>query len=127
MSHRIVKICLGLATLIFLIGLLFLACTAPACEEEIGKVEVLGVWGGDELASFEAMVAPWEKETGGDMQFTGTRDYANNYLSGSLQPVASLLMDTIDYFPTHTPRITRCGWGTSSQKTISRPGMCWCM
>jgi alpha-glucoside transport system substrate-binding protein len=37
-------------------------------------VEVLGVWGGEELDSFQAMVAPWEQQTGGKMSFTGTRD-----------------------------------------------------
>jgi alpha-glucoside transport system substrate-binding protein len=46
----------------------------PACGEEVGKVEVLGVWGAEELASFQAMVAPWEDDTGGNMEFTGTRD-----------------------------------------------------
>lgn len=45
--------------------------TQPA---QIGSVEVLGVWGGSELESFQAMVAPWEEETGGQMNFTGTRD-----------------------------------------------------
>jgi len=34
------------------------------------SVRVLGIWQDEELASFEAMVAPW----GGDMDFTGTRD-----------------------------------------------------
>jgi alpha-glucoside transport system substrate-binding protein len=29
---------------------------------------------GEELESFEAMVAPWEQQTGGNMDFTGTRD-----------------------------------------------------
>ena len=64
----------------FIAGLIFvlvLALLLPSCakeEDEIGAVEVLGVWGGDELASFEAMVQPWEQDTGGDMQFTGTRD-----------------------------------------------------
>jgi len=37
-------------------------------------VEVLAVWGGTELESFRAMVAPWEQQTGGQMNFTGTRD-----------------------------------------------------
>jgi len=41
---------------------------------QIGSVEVLGGWGGSELESFQAMVAPWEEETGGQMNFTGTRD-----------------------------------------------------
>jgi alpha-glucoside transport system substrate-binding protein len=56
-----------------LVAALFLpSCGGP--KEEIGSVEVLGVWGGDELASLEAMVQPWEQQTGGNMQFTGTRD-----------------------------------------------------
>jgi ABC-type glycerol-3-phosphate transport system substrate-binding protein len=69
------KILLGVG-LILVIALLVISCkeAAPAEEEKIGTVEVLGVWGGDELASFEAMVAPWEQETGGNMEFTGTRD-----------------------------------------------------
>jgi alpha-glucoside transport system substrate-binding protein len=39
-----------------------------------GSVEVLGEWGGEELASFQAMVAPWQQSTGYNMSFTGTRD-----------------------------------------------------
>jgi len=35
---------------------------------------VLGIWGAEELASFQAMVKPWEDKTGGKMSFTGTRD-----------------------------------------------------
>jgi alpha-glucoside transport system substrate-binding protein len=35
---------------------------------------VLGVWGGEELDSFNAMIAPWEQQTGGKVNFTGTRD-----------------------------------------------------
>jgi alpha-glucoside transport system substrate-binding protein len=56
------------------------ATSTPADESpggggEIGDVEVIGIWGGDpELPSFEAMVAPWESETGGSVNFTGTRD-----------------------------------------------------
>jgi alpha-glucoside transport system substrate-binding protein len=38
------------------------------------SVDVLGVWGSDELPKFEAMARPWETETGAEMQFTGTRD-----------------------------------------------------
>ena len=72
MSFHRKKFFIGVA-LIILVGLLFQACPAPP-EDEIGSVEVLGVWGGDELASFEAMVAPWEEQTGGTMEFTGTRD-----------------------------------------------------
>ncbi len=47
--------------------------TTPATTP-LGNVEVLGVWGGKELASFQAMVAPWEQQTGGKLSFTGTRD-----------------------------------------------------
>jgi alpha-glucoside transport system substrate-binding protein len=42
--------------------------------EAAGSVDVLGIWGADELAGFEAMVAPWEQSTGGNMNFTGTRE-----------------------------------------------------
>jgi alpha-glucoside transport system substrate-binding protein len=42
---------------------------------QAGAVDVLGIWGGDpELPSFRAMVAPWEQDTGGTVNFTGTRD-----------------------------------------------------
>jgi alpha-glucoside transport system substrate-binding protein len=44
--------------------------TTGATPGSGGSVEVLGIWGDEELASFEAMVAGWE----GDMDFTGTRD-----------------------------------------------------
>lgn len=37
-------------------------------------VNVLGIWGDEELVSFEAMVAPWESDTGNSVEFTGTRD-----------------------------------------------------
>ncbi len=39
-----------------------------------GTVSVLAVWGGDEQDSFEAMIAPFEEETGIDVQYEGTRD-----------------------------------------------------
>ncbi len=58
-----------------LAGLAFVACGGG--EEEgagIGTVDVLGIWGDEELVSFEAMAAPWETDTGGKMEFTGTRD-----------------------------------------------------
>ena len=42
---------------------------------EIGTADVVGIWGsGDELARFEAMVAPWEAFRGGSMNFIGTGD-----------------------------------------------------
>jgi alpha-glucoside transport system substrate-binding protein len=50
------------------------ACNESTPPETIGTVEVLGTWGGEELASFQAMVAPWEQDTGGQLSFTGTRD-----------------------------------------------------
>lgn len=40
----------------------------------LGSVDVLGIWGAEELESFEALVAPWQADTGGTMNFTGTRD-----------------------------------------------------
>ena len=60
---------------IILTGLLFQGCgvTVPESEKEkIGTVNVLGVWDGDELESFQDMVAPWEERTGGAMAFSGT-------------------------------------------------------
>ena len=63
--------------LIILTGLLSQGCgvTEPESEEDrIGSVNVLGVWDNDELESFQAMVAPWEEQTGGTMAFSGTRD-----------------------------------------------------
>ncbi|HEX7021235.1 MAG TPA: ABC transporter substrate-binding protein [Trueperaceae bacterium] len=51
------------------------AALAAAGGEKIGgSVSVLAVWGGDEQASFMAMIAPFEKATGIDVQYTGTRD-----------------------------------------------------
>ena len=37
-------------------------------------VSVLAVWGGAELESFQAMVAPWEEETGAVVEVESTRD-----------------------------------------------------
>ncbi|MEX1103050.1 MAG: hypothetical protein WED87_02300, partial [Dehalococcoidia bacterium] len=39
-------------------------------QVQLGEVDVLGIWGAEELTSFEAMVEPW----GGTVNFTGTRD-----------------------------------------------------
>lgn len=39
-----------------------------------GSVSVLGVWGGNELESFLAMVKPFEDATGVKVEFEGTRD-----------------------------------------------------
>ena len=64
-----------LLAIVALAGLAFVACGDDEEEgEEIGTVDVLGIWGDEELVSFETMVAPWEEDTGGGMEFTGTRD-----------------------------------------------------
>lgn len=39
-----------------------------------GTVSVLAVWGGDELDSFKAMIAPFEEQTGITVEYEGTRD-----------------------------------------------------
>jgi alpha-glucoside transport system substrate-binding protein len=73
------KRCVPVLVLTLLV-VLVLAATACAPqgeqqpEEEIGSVSVLGVWGGTELESFQAVAAGWEEETGGTMEFEGTRD-----------------------------------------------------
>ena len=59
-----------------------LAITAVACGDGdegpkgtgLGTVDVLGIWGDEELVSFEALVAPWETATDGTMEFIGTRE-----------------------------------------------------
>jgi alpha-glucoside transport system substrate-binding protein len=49
--------------------------TSGAIEgSNLGDVNVIGIWGSDELNNFDAMVKPWEDKTGGNMKFTGTRD-----------------------------------------------------
>lgn len=65
-----------------LIGLLVVTAglAAAACDGDdgggagIGAVSVLGQWGGEELETFEAVVASWQEDTGGDMKFVGSRD-----------------------------------------------------
>lgn len=49
------------------------AATAPA-PAKLGSATVLGIWGAEELTSFQEMVKPWMDRTGGSMQFAGTRD-----------------------------------------------------
>jgi len=68
------RLLLILLAITALASLGFVACEDEEEEAEIGTVDVLGIWGDEELVSFEAMVAPWEVDTGGDMAFTGTRD-----------------------------------------------------
>jgi alpha-glucoside transport system substrate-binding protein len=59
-----------------------------------GTVSVIGTWGGSEQESFLAMVAPFEAETGIDVQYTGTRDLntvlSTGVASGILPDVAGL-------------------------------------
>ncbi len=59
-----------------------------------GTVSVIGTWGGSEQESFLAMVAPFEAETGIDVQYTGTRDIntvlSTGVASGILPDVAGL-------------------------------------
>jgi len=90
------KLWLGVVALIVVALLGSFACsTTPAATptpsttatppvSPIGSVEVLGTWGGEELASFNAMVAPWQEQTGGVVNFTGTRDL-NAILTTRLQ------------------------------------------
>ena len=46
----------------------------PPPPAALGDVDILGLWGGEELASFEALFAPWVASTGGEVDFVGTRD-----------------------------------------------------
>jgi alpha-glucoside transport system substrate-binding protein len=41
---------------------------------DIGAADVMAVWGDDEETNFRAMVEPWTTETGGTLEYTGTRD-----------------------------------------------------
>jgi alpha-glucoside transport system substrate-binding protein len=61
-----------LLILTLILALLFIP--AGCHQSSTQSVEVLGEWGGEELASFQAMVAPWQQSTGYNMSFTGTRD-----------------------------------------------------
>lgn len=38
------------------------------------SVDVLGIWGSEEQADFEAMIQQWKTDTGADVKFTGSRD-----------------------------------------------------
>ncbi|HSK47087.1 MAG TPA: ABC transporter substrate-binding protein, partial [Coriobacteriia bacterium] len=43
-------------------------------QEQVGTVSVMGVWGGTELESFREVATGWQDESGGTMEFEGTRD-----------------------------------------------------
>jgi alpha-glucoside transport system substrate-binding protein len=64
--------------LAFFAGLMsfILLASAHVQAKGIGKVHVMGVWGGDELKAFRTVAAAWEKRTGGRVEFEGTRDLA---------------------------------------------------
>ncbi len=47
---------------------------APTKPAGGAKVDVMAVWGGEELDSFKAVYSVWEKETGNKVQYEGTRD-----------------------------------------------------
>ena len=51
-----------------------LALAAGKAERLGGKVTVLGVWGGTELDTFNAMVKPFQERTGVQVEFEATRD-----------------------------------------------------
>ncbi len=63
---------------LFLLGVLVVAAACGDDDDDgearIGAVSVIGQWGGEELANFESVVAPWEADTGGELKFVGTRD-----------------------------------------------------
>jgi alpha-glucoside transport system substrate-binding protein len=72
----------------FVVGLVVLLALLAACgptptptppsakppEGKIGRVSILGVWGGTELDNFQAVKDAWEKDTGGIVDWEGTRD-----------------------------------------------------
>ena len=59
-----------------LAGLVFLLTAACAPDEQAvsGDVRVLGAWSGQEQAAFEAVVAPFEEQTGISVVYESTRD-----------------------------------------------------
>jgi alpha-glucoside transport system substrate-binding protein len=74
-------------------ALVFAACSSNS-GGSTKSVNVIGTWGGDEEKNFKAMVAPWEKETGNTVKYTGTRDInqilTTGVASGVLPDLAGL-------------------------------------
>ena len=72
----------------------FAACSSNGSSGSAKSVTVIGTWGGDEEKNFKAMVAPWEKETGNTVKYTGTRDInqilTTGVASGVLPDLAGL-------------------------------------
>jgi alpha-glucoside transport system substrate-binding protein len=66
------------------LGILGTACSDDDDEETTsgtggaaaGNVDVLGIWGSEELIKFEGMVEPWQDQNDGRVNFTGTRGVA---------------------------------------------------
>jgi alpha-glucoside transport system substrate-binding protein len=75
-------------------ALVFAACSSNSSSGSAKTVNVIGTWGGDEEKNFKAMVAPWEKETGNTVKYTGTRDInqilTTGVASGVLPDLAGL-------------------------------------
>jgi alpha-glucoside transport system substrate-binding protein len=75
-------------------ALVFAACSSNTSSGNGKTVNVIGTWGGDEEKNFKAMVAPWEKETGNTVKYTGTRDInqilTTGVASGVLPDLAGL-------------------------------------
>jgi alpha-glucoside transport system substrate-binding protein len=71
-----------LSSLLIAGSLLLLACSgdddgngaASSGGAAVGDVDVLGIWGSEELTKFEGMVDPWQKQNSSEVNFTGTRD-----------------------------------------------------
>lgn len=53
---------------------LVVAACAPGQQDVSGDVRVLGAWSGQEQAAFEAVVAPFEEQTGISVAYESTRD-----------------------------------------------------
>lgn len=60
--------------LLVLIGMLVLAMVSGSTVLAEGKITVMGVWGGQELEAFMKVIETFEKASGIDVQFEGTRD-----------------------------------------------------
>jgi alpha-glucoside transport system substrate-binding protein len=64
-----------IASLAIFWGLMsFTFLSGPAQTKEIPTVHVMGVWGGEELKAFRTVADGWEKQSGGRVEFEGTRD-----------------------------------------------------
>lgn len=78
--------------LVAVAALVSAACGDDGGEPRLGAVSVIGQWGGAELETFEAVAAPWEADTGGEMKFVGTRDITSiltiGFEAGSTPDVA---------------------------------------